>query len=54
MSFSLRVRIIATREEIEAIIDFTIPYYEQEAVLAYKVAEEVILKNKSDLKGKKK
>jgi hypothetical protein len=48
------VRIIATREEIEAIIDFTIPYYEQEAVLAYKVAEEVILKNKSDLKGKKK
>jgi hypothetical protein len=48
------VRIIATREEIEAIIDMTIVYYEQEAVLAYRVAEEVILKNKSELKGKKK
>lgn len=39
------VRILATREEIEKIIDFTIPYYEQEAVLAYKVSDEVILKH---------
>lgn len=48
------VRIIATREEIEKIIDMTIVYYEQEAVLAYRVAEEVILRNKSELKEKKK
>lgn len=39
------VRILATREEIEKIIDFTIPYYSQEAVLAYKVSDEVILKH---------
>jgi hypothetical protein len=42
------VRIIATREEIEKIIDMTIVYYEQEAVLAYKVADEVVLKSKSN------
>ena len=40
------VRIIATREEIDRIIDITIDYYEQEAVLAYRVADEVILKEK--------
>lgn len=38
------VRIIATREEIEKIIDVTIVYYGQDAVLAYRVADEVILK----------
>jgi hypothetical protein len=48
------VRIIATREEIEKIIDMSIIYYEQEAVLAYRVADEVILKNKSELSKKKK
>lgn len=40
------VRIIATREGIEKIIDLTIEYYEQEAVLAYRVADEVILREK--------
>lgn len=40
------VRILATREEIETIVDFTLKYYEQIAVLAYKVADEVILKGK--------
>jgi|ERR1700739_3075400 len=40
------VRIIATREEIVKIIKITISYYEQEAVLAYRVADEVILMEK--------
>jgi hypothetical protein len=38
------VRIIATREEIDKIIDFTAKYYEQIAVMAYKVADDVIVK----------
>lgn len=41
------VRIIATREEMEAIIDFTMKYYDQEAILAYKIAEEFILKHRT-------
>lgn len=38
------VRIMCTREEIEKIVDITIKYYEQEAVLAYCVSAETILK----------
>ena len=38
------VRIMCTREQIEEIIDITIKYYKQEAVLAYKVSDECILK----------
>ena len=45
------VRIIATREEIEAIIDYTMKYYDQEAVLAYKVAEDVILRHRDGTTG---
>jgi hypothetical protein len=44
------VRIVATRSEIEDVIAFTLDYYEQEAVLAYKISEEVIFK-KSGLKN---
>lgn len=40
------VRVLATREEIEKIVDFTLKYYQQEAVLAYKISDEVILRNK--------
>jgi len=40
------VRIACTREEIETIIDMTIKYYDQLAVMAYKVSEEVIIKHK--------
>lgn len=40
------VRIIATRDEIEEIIDITMEYYSQLAILAYKVSSEVILKHK--------
>ena len=41
------VRIIATREEIDSIIDMTLEYYEQKAVLCYKVSDVVILRYSS-------
>ena len=40
------VRIIATRDEIEKVIDLTIDYYNQIAVLCYKISDEVIIKYK--------
>lgn len=42
------VRIIATREEIEKVIDLTLQYYNQLAVLCYKISDEVILKFKNE------
>ena len=39
------VRIGATREQMEAIIDMTAKYYGQEAVLAYQISNLVILKH---------
>ena len=44
------VRIIATREQMEKIVDLTIKYYNQEAVLAYKISEEYILKSKEEIR----
>lgn len=40
------VRIIASRIEIEKVIDFTLKYYDQLAVLCYKISDEVIIKYK--------
>lgn len=40
------VRIMATRDEIEKVIDLTLSYYDQLAVLCYKISDEVILKYK--------
>lgn len=40
------VRIVASREEIESVIDLTLNYYDQLAVLCYKISDEVILKFK--------
>lgn len=40
------VRIVATREQIERIIDITLEYYDQLAVLCYKLSDEVILKHR--------
>ena len=48
------VRILATKSEIESIVDLTIKYYSQEAVLAYKVSDDVILKYASPKKEKTK
>jgi len=42
------VRIVASREQIEKIIDFTIEYYDQLAVLCYKLSDEVILRHVCD------
>jgi len=41
------VRIACTRAQIELIIDLTITYYEQLAVMAYKISDEVIIKEKT-------
>jgi hypothetical protein len=41
------VRIVCTREQIEKIIDISMVYYDQEAILAYKISEEVILKHRN-------
>ena len=38
------VRIVCSKEEIEKIIDFTIKYYNQIAVIAYKISDDVIIK----------
>lgn len=40
------VRIACSREQIEQIIDITLVYYDQLAVIAYKVSDDVILKHK--------
>lgn len=44
------VRVLATKDEIHQIIDYTLKYYNQLAVLAYKISDEVILKNQYDKK----
>jgi len=41
------VRIVATRTQIEQIVDMTMDYYEQLAILCYKLSDEVILKHKA-------
>lgn len=46
------VRIIATRNEMNAIITMTLKYYEQLAVLAYKISDEVILRYADGTKTK--
>ena len=42
------VRISCTREQIEKIIEMTMKYYDQEAVMAYKISEEVIIKHRDE------
>lgn len=41
------VRIVASRKEIDKVIDLTMDYYDQLAVLCYKISDEVILRIKS-------
>jgi hypothetical protein len=40
------VRFLATREEVDQVVDLTLVYYDQLAVLCYKISSEVILKVK--------
>ena len=44
------VRIACTRNQINLIINFTINHYNQKAVMAYKLSEEVIIKFKDEKK----
>lgn len=43
------VRIACTREQIETIIDMTIDYYNQKAVIAYRVSDQVIIKHREEV-----
>jgi len=45
------VRIMCTEAEINKIVDFTLTYYEQIAVMAYRVSDKVILRHR-DEKGR--
>lgn len=47
------VRIACTREQIEQIIDMSLVYYGQLAVMAHKVSDEVIIKHHFPKKDKK-
>ena len=40
------VRILCTRPEIEQVIELTLSHYDQRAVLAYRISDEVILKRR--------
>lgn len=42
-------RIVCNEQQISDIIDFTIEHYNQEAVLAYRVSTNVILRHKNEL-----
>lgn len=46
------VRIYCEEDDIEDIIDFTMDYYEQEAVMAYVVSSEVIIKHNKNMTNK--
>jgi len=41
------VRIVANRTQIDQIIDHTLEYYDQLAVMCYKVSSEVIIKHRA-------
>lgn len=41
------VRIVATRDQINKIIDLTLEYYDQLAVLCFKISDEVIIKERT-------
>lgn len=43
------VRIIATEEQINEIIKFTMIYYDQQAILAYKISDDVRLVHRDDI-----
>jgi len=47
------VRVMCTREQIEKIIDLTLEYYDQTAVMAYRISDEIVLKYRTQEKAKK-
>jgi|SRR5579859_4653291 len=42
------VRFLATRAEAEKVVDITLEYYDQLAVLCYQISSEVILKHRAE------
>jgi len=48
------VRIMCSEEEINKIIDMTLEYYDQLAVLAYKISDNVIMRHADEVDSKKK
>lgn len=47
------VRVMCTRAQIEKIIDITLEYYDQLAVMAYRVSDNIILKHRALKRVKK-
>ena len=47
--YMIPIRIICTKDEIDLIVDFTVNFFDQEAVLAYKLSDDIILRSKEDL-----
>lgn len=43
------VRVHATRDEMDKIVDMTLKYYDQIAVMAYRISDDVILKFRADI-----
>ena len=46
------VRIVATRKQIEQVIQITLQHYDQIAVLCYRISEEVILTYRKEVNGR--
>jgi hypothetical protein len=46
------VRVMCTREQIGRIIDLTLEHYDQIAVMAYRISDEIILRHRAVKKGK--
>ncbi|TFG95160.1 hypothetical protein E4H12_13865 [Candidatus Thorarchaeota archaeon] len=44
------VRVACTRDQINSIVDMTLKYYDQKAIMAYRISDEVILKHRGDVK----
>lgn len=47
------VRIICSRSEMEKIVSLTMKYYDQKAILAYKISSEYILKYRDEKESSK-
>lgn len=47
------VRIAGTLEQIESVVSMTLKYYEQECVMAYRIADQVIMRYKDGTGNKK-
>jgi hypothetical protein len=42
-------RILCNKDQIDSIIDFTLEHYDQEAVMAYKISDDVILRYRNQI-----